>query len=50
MSGGDVSKGIDKMLMDKMKGNSKWVTPFEWRRKNNNHNFIYLSQYQKISH
>ena len=29
MSGGDVSKGIDKMLMDKMKGNSKWVTPFE---------------------
>ena len=27
--GGNVSKGLDKLLMDEMKGNSKWTTPLE---------------------
>lgn len=29
ITGGKVSKGLDKLLMDEMKGNSKWVTPLE---------------------
>ena len=29
MTGGSVSRGLDKLLMDEMKGNSKWTTPFE---------------------
>jgi hypothetical protein len=29
ITGGNVSKGLDKMLMEHMKGDNQWITPLE---------------------